>query len=400
MSFATDSNNNVYLGVAEFTGSNISANIFGGYGAGLGISSDFQSNVVLGPIAMASGQFGYSNVVLGNAAGRGSSNVSGNLLIGVGAGYEGSNLTENVVIGHSAGMYQTNAVRNVFIGYGIGFGTDTTTQTSNTSNVVIGDASFQRSTECTSNTVLGLTSMNDSSNSSNNVLLGHANGPLTNTNSTFILGNSNMIQSRGTSNILIGHNVTSNQTTLSSVIAIGHNLNVSGLSNKMILGQGSNTYLYADGDARTLFFGAKTGAIQVQNDTVVSNTISSYTFLFNGAVFNPYITTVSLTTSGQLLPERPYIYIDPTSAVTHCQLTTSVSDTLQSNTYNMDMVIVNNMAVPITVSGSFFETNGSVLDPTTAISISAGALRSLKKMFFYNPNAAIVSNRYYVGYLQ
>ena len=387
------------MGISPIEGTAISANVIGGHAAALYVTSNLQSNIILGPTSFASGQLGYCNVFIGSAAAEQASNVSGNVCIGSGAGYKGSNLTQNVILGHSAGMYQTGAIQNVFVGYGAGYGTAGTTPSNNTYNVVVGASSLQSSSGNTSNVIIGASSGNTSTSNSNNFIIGNNVGPISNTQDTFSFGNSNLHNFKGTSNIFIGNGIAASQTTTSLTIAIGHNVDVSGLSNKVIIGHSNKTVFYADGATNSILFGGRDTALKMDGGSVTSNAISDYTIKLNGYVYTPYFSNVVVSSNGQLLPEVPYIFLDPTSSATRCVLTTSVSDTVQSNTYNTDIVIVNQTSNTMTICGSFYQVNKDLTaDPT--VTMSSNTLRTFRKMLFVNPNSANPALRYYVGYVQ
>lgn len=410
MAFFVDvSFENVFMGVSSVSGSSTyKGNLIGGYagalGAGIGsntpenASAGFLYNVVLGPTAMASAQDARSNIAFGSAAGEQSSNTQANIFQGVGAGFRSVSLFSNIVIGHSAAQYQSNASNNVFIGYGVGYGTDSIRPSNNHYNLVIGDGSMRYGSNNSSNIVLGVLTMNESSGNSNNVCIGHSNGPITSCRDVFSIGNGNLKSFQGESNIFIGNDIGAS-TTVSRTIGIGHGVNVSGLANKIVMGNSNHTYFYADMSSNTIMMGGRNPVYTLgTNNQVVSNSVSDYLIRATGAIFNPAIKNLSVATD-EVLPTFPYIFITPFSTATRVTLPTNLSATLSSSSYNTTMTIVNQTSNNITLCGVFFQAN-TTMSKTTTRTLSANTLYTFTKVLFVNPEAPYEEDRYFVGYIQ
>ena len=410
MAFNVDSNfENVFLGVSSVSGSSTyRGNLIGGYdvalGAGIGsntpenTSSGFLYNVVLGPTAMASAQDARSNIAFGSSAGQNSSNTEANIFQGIGAGFRSVSMYSNIIIGHSSSEYQSNASNNVFLGYGVGYGTESVRPSNNHYNVVIGDGSMRFGSNNSSNIVLGVLTMNESSGNSNNVCIGHSNGPFTSCRDVFSIGNGNLKSFRGESNIFIGNGI-GESTTVSKTIGIGHGVDVSGLANKIVIGNSNHTYFYADMSSNTVMLGGRNPTYTLgTNNQIVSNTISDYLIRVNGPIFNPALKFL-LVSTGDVLPTFPYIFINPSSTATYITLPTDLSDSLSSNSYNTNITIVNQTVSAITLCGVFYEAN-KTMSKTITRTLSANTLNTFTKVLFVNPEAPYTQDRYFIGYIQ
>ncbi len=410
MAFNVDSTfENVFLGVSSVSGSSTyRGNLIGGYagaiGAGIGsntpqdTSAGFLYNVVLGPIAMASAQDARSNIAFGNSAGQESSNTQANIFQGIGSGFRSVSLFSNIVIGHSTGQYQSNASNNVFIGYGVGYGTNSVRPSNNHYNLVIGDGSMRFGSNNSSNIVLGVLTMNESSGNSNNVCIGHSNGPITSCRDVFSIGNGNLKSFQGESNIFIGNGIGAS-TTVSKTIGIGHGVNVSGLANKIVIGNSNHTYFYADMSSNTVMIGGRNPVYTLgTNNELVSNSVSDYSIRVTGPIFNPAFKNLSVATD-EVLPTFPYIFITPSSTATRVTLPTNLSDSLSSNSYNTTITIVNQKQSAVTLCGVFFDAN-TTMSKTTTRTMSANTLYTFTKVLFVNPEAPYSEDRYFIGYIQ
>lgn len=399
--FTVDSNyRTVFMGVSGQTGSDAYAdNVIGGYASTFGITTSLTKTVALGAITLASAQNVQSVVAIGQAAGSLAKGLSGDVLMGVAAGYSISGGGCNVAIGHSAAQYQKNSTNNVFVGYGAGYGTESTPGSNNTRNVVLGDGALRFSSSNASNVILGVTTMNYSSNNSGCVILGNDVGPLSNCASTIAIGHSGLSGFTGSSNILIGHGLTSN-TSVVKTIAIGHELNISGATNKLIVGMSSNVMLYADFSTNTMFLGGSQGQFSIDSSgTITSNVLNPNSYVtLQGPVFNPYTRSISFATN-DVVPIASYIFVDQDSTATSLRLDTSVGSAIRSSSYNLDMFIGNNTSHDISLTGSFYSVN-ALLSERPQVVLSASTILKFKRLLFVNPEAVDANRRYYIGYLQ
>ena len=251
---------NVFIGSSFTEGSSTFAkNLTGGYGAGISSAVGIAT-----PVGVSAGFVG--NIALGPIA---LANVSDS--------------RSNIAIGNATGQYSSNMEGNILMGVGSGF------KCSNAySNIAIGHSTLQYQTNVSDNIFVGYgvgyaTLPAPASGNVENVIIGDGSFQFSSSNSSNIgIGQNTLVNTQNsTSNLIIGHSSGTISNT-NSVFSIGHsNLNLFRGSSNVFIGSGIGNGMTASG---TIAIGHGVNVSGLSGAFVIGN--SNSTFFYADASAN------------------------------------------------------------------------------------------------------------------
>lgn len=326
--------------------------------------SGFAYNVGIGQRSLTSCIDSTYTIAIGRNAGLSNVSSHAHILIGHGTGQRLSNSRDNTYIGNLVGQSQIRSKNDLFLGMGIGSGE--VPAFSNSCNIVIGKESFRDTYNSASNVVFGSRSLVSSSDVQDSILFGHSIGTLSSVRNSIRLGNACLPKTQGSNTIAIGHGIGQTDTfnvPLSNALYIGNSLSgLSGYSNDLVMGYGSQHYVRADISTRDIQLTASSVRI-------------------GGIQTNPAFSVIQ-GQGTQTIPNSPIVFIDKLYNGRNLTFDTvsQSSSRLSEGTYNHELILVNNTVGLITLCGTFLERGKPFSEIFTTDTIRSNSVRKYTQL--------------------